>query len=159
MIKKICDSLRELMSLLKSRIEAKKNISRIKFQSISMAKTICWIQHTQKKQKIKAEKNSDKDRKALHKFMNNDVYGKAMENLRNRIDVKLVSNNNKKRQFKITSKPSYMPHKISDNELVPIRKNRVTLTLNKPVYIGMCILGLSKGLYIKYVGGGAGGFL
>ena len=115
--------------------------------------------NTHKKQKIKAEKNSDKDRKALHKLMNNAVYGKAMENLRNRIDVNLVSNNNKKRQFKITSKPSYMPHKIFDNELVAIRKNRVTLTLNKPAYNGMCILGLSKGLYIKYVGGGAGGFL
>ena len=65
-----------------------------------------------------------------------------MENLRNRIDVKLVSN--KEDYFKWTSKPSYMSHKIIDNDLVAIRKNKVTLTLNKPAYIGMRILELNK---------------
>ena len=74
--------------------------------------------------------------------MNNAVYGKTMENLRNRIDVKLVSN--KKDYLKWTSKPSYMSHKIFDNDLVAIRKNKVTLTRNKPAYTGMCILELSK---------------
>ena len=49
-----------------------------------MAKTICWIQHTQKR--IEAEKNGDKGEKSLYKLMNNAVYGKTMENLRNRID-------------------------------------------------------------------------
>ena len=65
--------------------------------------------------------------------MNNAVYGKTMENLRNRIDVKLVSN--KKDYLKWTSKPSYMTHKIFDNDLVAIRKNKAALTLNKPAYI------------------------
>ena len=53
--------------------------------------------------------------------MNNAVYGKAIENLRNTIDVKLVSN--KKDYLKCTSKPSYMSHKILDNDLVVICKN------------------------------------
>ena len=48
-----------------------------------------------------------------------------MEELRNRIDVKLVSN--KKDYLKWTSKPSYMSHKIFDNDLFAIRKNKVTL--------------------------------
>ena len=65
-----------------------------------------------------------------------------MENLRKRIDVKLLSN--KKDYLKCTSKPSYMLHKIFDNDLVAIHKNCVTLTLNKPAYIGICILELSK---------------
>ena len=51
-----------------------------------------------------------------------------MENVRNRIDVKLVSN--KKDYLKWTSKPSYMSHKIFDNDLVAICKNKVTSTLN-----------------------------
>ena len=42
--------------------------------------------------------------------MNNAIYGKTRENLRNRIDVRLV--NNKKDYLKCTSKPSYMIHKI-----------------------------------------------
>ena len=102
--------------------------------------------NTQKR--IEAEKNCDKDGKALYKLMNNAVYGKTVENLRNRIDVKLVSN--KKDYLKWTSKPSYMSHKIFDNDLVAIRKNKVTLTLNKPAYIGMCILELSKVLMYEF---------
>ena len=42
--------------------------------------------------RIEAEKNDEKDGKALYKLMDNAAYGKRMENLRNRIDVKLVSN-------------------------------------------------------------------
>ena len=41
---------------------------------------------------MEAEINEDKDGKALYKLMNNSVYGKTKENLRNRIDVRLVSN-------------------------------------------------------------------
>ena len=52
-----------------------------------------------------------------------------MENLRNRIDVKLVSKI--KDYLKWTSKPSYMPHKRFHNDLAAIRKNKVVLTLNK----------------------------
>ena len=92
--------------------------------------------------KIEAEKNGDKDGKRLSKLMNKAVYGNTMENLRNRIDVKLVSN--KRDCLKRTSKSTYMLHKIFDNEFVAILENKVTLTLNKPASIGMCILELSK---------------
>ena len=74
-----------------------------------------------------------------------------MENLRNRIDVRLVSN--KKDYLKWTSKPSYMSHKLLDNDLDAISKNKVTLRLNKSAYIGMCTLELSKVLmYELYFG-------
>ena len=102
--------------------------------------------NTQKR--IEAEKNGGKDGKALYKLMNNSVYGKTMENLRNRIDVRLVSN--KKDYLKWIAKPSYIPYKIFDNDLVAIRKSQVTLTLNKPAYIGMCILELSKVLMYEF---------
>ena len=65
-----------------------------------------------------------------------------MENLRKRIDVKLV--NNKKDYLKCTPKPSYKSHKIFGNNLVTIRKSKLALKLRKPAYIGTCILELSK---------------
>ena len=90
----------------------------------------------------KQKKYGGKDGKTLYKLINNAVYGKTMENFRNRINVKLESN--KKDYLKWTSKPSYMSHKIFDNDLVATRNNKVTLTLNKSAYIGICILKLSK---------------
>ena len=88
------------------------------------------------------------DGKALHKLMNNAIYRKTMENLRGRINVRLV--NNGQHYLKWTSKPSYMSHKIFGNDLVVIRKSKVTLTLNKPAYITMCILDLSKVLMYEF---------
>ena len=71
--------------------------------------------------------------------MNNAVYVRTIENLRTRIDVRLVSN--KKDYLKKTTKPGYMLKKIFDNDLVAMLRSKVTLTLNKPAYTGLCILG------------------
>ena len=68
-----------------------------------------------------------------------------MKNLRNRIDVKLVSNPKIKK-----SKPSYISHKIFDNHLVVTCKSKLALMLNKPAYIGMCVLELSKVSMFKF---------
>ena len=80
--------------------------------------------------------------------MNNVVYKTAMENLRNIIDVKLLRN--KKYYLKWISKPSYLSRKIVDKDLVAIGRNKVTLTFNKPAYIGMCILEFSKALMYEF---------
>ena len=72
---------------------------------------------------------------------------KSMEKLRNKIDVKLVSN--KKDYLKWISKPSYMSQNICDNNVVTIRKNKVPLALNKPAYIGMHVLDMSKVLIVR----------
>ena len=80
--------------------------------------------------------------------MNNVLYGKAMENLGNIIDVKRI--NNKKYYLKWTSKPSYMSHIKFDNYSVAIRRSKVTLTLNKPAYVGLGKLDLSKVLMCEF---------
>ena len=80
--------------------------------------------------------------------MNNDIHRKTMENLINGIKIKLV--NNKKVYLKCTSKESYMLHKIFDYNLVAICKSHLALKLNKPAFIGMCILELSKALVYKF---------
>ena len=70
--------------------------------------------------------------------MNDAACGKTMENLRNKIDAKLVSN--KRDYLKWISKPSLRPHKVFDNDLFMIRKSKVTLTLNKPENVAMCMI-------------------
>ena len=70
-----------------------------------------------------------------------------MDNLRNRIDVWLVSN--KRDYLKWKFRPSCMSHKKFDNDLVAIRKSKVRLTLNKTAYIGMYILELSKSINVR----------
>ena len=67
-----------------------------------------------------------------------------MENLRNRIDRKLINNE------KDYLKPRYMSHKIFDNNLVAIPKSKLVLNLNKPAYIRMWILELSKVLMYEF---------
>ena len=70
-------------------IQAKKIYCVLEFNQSQWPKQYIEF-NTQKR--IEAEKNGDQDGKALYKLMNNAVYGKTMGNLRNRIDVKLVSN-------------------------------------------------------------------
>ena len=65
--------------------------------------------------------------------MENAVYGKAMENLKNKINVRFARN--EKDCLKRTSKPKYISQKTLDNILMAICKNKVTLTLRKPAYV------------------------
>ena len=67
-----------------------------------------------------------------------------MENLRNKIYKIIRLVNNKTDYLKYISKPRYLSHKMFDNNLVSIQKNKVPLKLNKPAYIEMCILELRK---------------
>ena len=71
--------------------------------------------------------------------MNNSVYGKAVENLRNRVDVRLA---NAKGCQKLVSKPKFVSQKIFNKNLVAVFKNKEVLTLNKPAYARMCVLDL-----------------
>ena len=89
--------------------------------------------------RTQAKNNFEKD---FFKLMNNSVFGKTMENIRNRVNVKLV---NTGEQFKkLVSKPNYESRKIFNENLVSVHMKKTSLTMNKPVYLGMSILDLSK---------------
>ena len=74
--------------------------------------------------------------------MINSVYGKAMENLRKRINVRFV--NNKKGFLKYTSRPTYVTHKLFDKGFASIYEIKPVLMLSKPIYVGFTVLDLSK---------------
>ena len=86
--------------------------------------------------------------KNFFKLMNNSVYGKTMENIRNRIDVKLVSD--RKKALNLASKANFQSVKIFDEDLIAIQMKRTSLTFDKPIYCGMSILELSKTLMYEF---------
>ena len=81
--------------------------------------------------------------------MNNSVIDKTLENLRKRVDVRLVTD--EKKLDKLTSKPTYVSSKIFNENLMAVHKVKETLTLNRPAYVGMCILDLSKTLMYNFL--------
>ena len=100
--------------------------------------------------RAKAKNDFEKD---FFKLMNNSVFGKTMENIRNRVDIRLVTRESQAK--KLTCKPNYQHHTIFSKNLTAVHMKKVKLYFNKPVYLGMSILNLSKTLmydfHYKYI--------
>ena len=86
--------------------------------------------------------------KDFFKLMINSVYGKTVENLRKRINVRFA--NNKKDFLKYTSKPTYVTHKLFNKNFAAIHEIKPVLILNKPIYVGFTVLDLSKWLMYDF---------
>lgn len=80
--------------------------------------------------------------KDLYKLMNNAVFGKTMEDMRNRVDIKLYTD--EKLVEKQVAKPQFMLSKIYSENLVAIKSVQKLVKLNKPIYVGLSVLDLSK---------------
>ena len=76
--------------------------------------------------------------KDFFKLMNNSIFEKRIANLRKRVDVRLVTDENK--LLKIAAKPTYVSSKNFNENLVAVHKIKETLTLHRPACVGMCIL-------------------
>ena len=95
--------------------------------------------------RAKAKNDFEKD---FFKLMNNSVFGKTMENIRNRVDIRLVTRESQAK--KLTCKPNYQHHTIFSKNLAAVHMKKVKLYFNKPVYLGMSILDLSKTLMYDF---------
>ena len=128
---------KNLMQCLKLGMELKKIHRGIRFVESEWMKLYI---DTNVNLRAQAKNNFEKD---FFKLMNNSVFGKTMENIRNRVDVKLV--NTKEKLKKLVAKPNFKgPPKIFNENLISVHMKKTSLTMNKPVYLGMCILDLSK---------------
>ena len=128
---------RNLIQCLKAGLKLKKIHRGIKFVESDWMKPYIEMNTNLR---AKAKNNFEKD---FFKLMNNSVFGKTMENIRNRVDVKLV--NTKEKLRKLVAKPNLKrPPKIFSENLVSVHMSKTRLLMNKPVYLGMCILDLSK---------------
>ena len=133
---------RNLQSYLSLGLKLKKIHRELEFNQSPWLKQYIDF-NTQKR--THAKNSFEKD---FFKLMNNSVFGKTMENIRKRVDVRLVTS--KEKLLKLASKPTYVSSKIFNENLVAVHKIKETLTMNRPAYIGMCILDLSKTLMYDF---------
>jgi len=97
-----------------------------------------WIELcTTQRQNARSDFEAD-----LAKLQANCTYGKCMEQVRNRQNIRLISDERK--LLKAVSKPSYRQAQIVNPDLVMVRSARAKVRLNKPIAVGFCILELSK---------------
>ena len=90
----------------------------------------------------KAASDFEKD---LYKLMNNSVFGKTMENLRKRVDAKLVRSNEEGKLRRLISSPAFARANIFDDDLAAIQVHKSNLVLNRP-----SIFDLSKHLMYDF---------
>ena len=86
--------------------------------------------------------------KDFFKLMNNSVFGKTMENIRNHMDIKLVTSN--KKYLKYVMKPNFKDGHPFSKHLFAVEMGKREITMNKPVYLGQAILDLSKTLMYEF---------
>ena len=86
--------------------------------------------------------------KGFFKLMNNSVFGKTMENVRNHRDIKLVTSD--KRRKRLVSESNYHSHRNFSNHLMAIEMKKTRIKMNKPLYLGMSILDICKILMYEF---------
>ncbi|XP_075225352.1 uncharacterized protein LOC142333778 [Lycorma delicatula] len=86
--------------------------------------------------------------KDFFKLMNNAVYGKSLENVRNRIDFQLVTNERK--LDKVIAKPRVKAWYIYNKDVVGVSLKKTEIFLNRPIYIGFTVLDISKMIMYEF---------
>ena len=86
--------------------------------------------------------------KDFFKLMNNAVFGKTMENIRKHRDIKLVTTD--KRKNKLVSEPNYHTMNYISEDLSITEMNKTKVKMNKPIYLGLSILEISKLLMYEF---------
>ena len=86
--------------------------------------------------------------KDLFKLMNNSVFRKTMENIRKHRDIKLVTTD--KKRSKLVSEPNYHTINLISEDLSIIEMKKTKVKMNKPIYLGLSILEISKTLMYDF---------
>ena len=94
------------------------------------------------------KKAKNKFEKELFKLMNNSVFGKTMEDVRNHRDIRVITTD--KRKSILASESNYHSTKYISKDLLIMEMKKTEVRMNKPVYLGQAILDISKTLMHKF---------
>ena len=134
--------IRTLQFYLKHGLKLKKIHRAINFEQKEILKP--YIEFNTEKRK-NARNDFEKD---IFKLLNNAVFGKTMEDKRKHLDFEIVSD--ERRFMKCVNNPSFKHSHIINENLVGVEKQKPKLKLDKPIFIGMSILDLSKQHMYKF---------
>ena len=77
--------------------------------------------------------------------MNNAIFGKTMKNVRNHVDVKLLTKcDGRYGAEAMIAKPNYHNRSVFAENLIAVEMRKLEVKFNKPIYVSMCILDISK---------------
>ena len=96
--------------------------------------------------RAKASNDFEKD---FFKLMNNAFFGKTMENVRTRRNIDIVSNDGQHLN-RLTAKPTFKSVTEISEDICAVERIKATVTMNKPIYLGLCVLDLSKVLMYNF---------
>ena len=86
--------------------------------------------------------------KDFYKLMNNAVFGKTIGNIRKHRNIKLVTTD--KKRSKLVSEPNYHTINLISEDLLIIEMKKTKVKMNKPIYLGLSILEISKILMYEF---------
>ena len=134
--------IRALDQALKHGLKLKKVNRVIEFRQSKWMKAYIML-NTRLRKDAKNEFGKD-----FFQLMNNSVFGKTMENIRNHKDMKLVTSD--KKYLKYTMKPNLKDGFPFSKHLFAVEMGKTEVTMNKPVYLWQAILDLSKTLMYDF---------
>ena len=134
--------IKALDQALKHGLKSRKVNRFIEFQQSKWMKAYIMLSTRLRKD---AQNDFEKD---FFKLMNNSVFGKTMENIRNHKDLKLVTSD--KKYLKYVMKPNFKGGHPSSKHLFAVEMGKTEITMNNPVYLGQEILDLSKTLMYEF---------
>ena len=86
--------------------------------------------------------------KDFSKLMNNSAFGKTVDNVRKYRDIKLVTTDKRRKQL-VSETNYHTTNYFSENPLA-IKMKKIKVKMNKPVYLGLSILEISKTLMYEF---------
>ena len=98
--------------------------------------------------RIEAKQSENNFEVDFFKLMNNSVFDKTLQNIRKRVDIRLITSD--KVAQKLAAKPNYDHCTIIDENLNAVHMKKTKLYFSKPVYLGMSIVDLSKSLMYDF---------